>query len=187
MIHFTSDLHHSHKNICKYTNRLVETTEDQHSDWLIRIWNSQVKMDDAIYHLGDLSFASRYNDVADFVNKLNGYKVLIKGNHDKVEFLKRLKEDKLIVDWHDYKEIKIKGNSTVLFHFPIACWHKQGYGAWHLHGHSHGMYPSKGKSLDVGLDSSYNEFKIHRFFSEDDIEDYMNAKETVVQDGHKAR
>lgn len=184
---FTSDLHENHRNICKYTNRVVETTEEEHNKWLTRIWNSQVKPEDTIYHLGDLSFSSRYNDLSNFVKGLNGRIILIKGNHDKDDFLKRLKEDALIHAWYHYKEIKIKGNATCLFHFPIAAWHKQGYGSWHLHGHSHGMYESKGKSLDVGLDSSYNEFKIHRFFSEEDIEDLMNSKEVAVQDGHKER
>lgn len=184
--YFNSDIHHSHKNIVKFTNRGTETTIENHDDWLVNLWNKQVKPNDIVYSLGDLSFASKYDDLAKFVSKLNGNINLIKGNHDKTEFLNRLKADGLINNWWDYKEIKIGDHPIVLFHYPITSWHKQGYGSWHCFGHSHGNLQSpKGKMLDVGLDSSYNLYGTHKFFSEADVAEYMATREVVVTDHHK--
>ena len=86
----------------------------------------------------------------------------------------------------DYKEIKLADKSVVLFHYPISSWHKQGYGALHLHGHCHGNHAdSKGKMLDVGLDSAYNLYKEHRFFTEEDVLTLMQQKEIHISDHHK--
>ena len=185
---FTSDLHCHHKRIAELTNRGAETTTEDHDDWLVKIWNRDVTSQDEIYHMGDLSFASKYTDLADFISKLNGNITLIKGNHDKTEFLNRLKADGLINNWYDYKEIKIGDQHVCLFHYPVQSWHKQGYGSWHLFGHSHGnLTGTRGKMLDVGLDSSYNLYGTHRFFSEFDVLNYMARQELVITDHHKER
>lgn len=183
---FTSDLHHRHKRIVEITNRSVETTAELHDNWLVELWNSQVSKHDDVYHIGDLSFASRYEDIADFVRKLNGSINLIKGNHDQEKHLNKLKEDGLINNWWDYKEIKIQDTKVCLFHFPIAAWNQQGRGSWCLFGHSHGNFKdTKGKMLDVGLDSSYNLYGKHRFFTEDDIIEYMSKQSIYCSDHHK--
>ena len=186
--YFNSDIHHRHKNIVKYTRRGEETSEAEHDEWLVNLWNRQVKPEDIVYSLGDLSFASKYDDLAKFVARLNGNINLIKGNHDKVEFLNRLKADGLINNWYDYKEIKIGDQTVCLFHFPMMAWHKQGYGSWHLFGHSHGnLTGARGKMLDVGIDNSYNLYGKHRFFSELDVLNYMARQELVITDHHKER
>ena len=56
MNHYTSDLHLFHKNIVKFTNRPDMNVED-HIEWIITLWNSQVKLGDTVYHLGDFCFA----------------------------------------------------------------------------------------------------------------------------------
>jgi calcineurin-like phosphoesterase family protein len=61
-IYFTSDLHHSHKNIVEFTERGKATSKDQHNEWLIDIWNKTVQKNDQVYHLGDLSFATKYSE-----------------------------------------------------------------------------------------------------------------------------
>lgn len=139
-----------------------------------------------MYHLGDLSF-SKYDRIAKFVSKLNGQIKLIKGNHDSSKNLDRLVKEGLIYSWEDYKEVKIADTNAVLFHYPIAAWHKQGYGGFHCFGHSHGSYKGQGKCLDVGLDNSYNLYGAHRLFSEDDILDYMNNQPVKIADHHKER
>lgn len=187
MKYFTSDLHHKHKNICAYTNRKLQVTPEEHDQWLVNIWNDTVLPSDIVYHLGDLSFATKYDVVADFVSSLKGQKFLIKGNHDRTEFLDRLKADNLIQNWYDYKEIKIGENKVVLFHFPISAWHQQHRGSWMLHGHSHGSHPRIGKMLDVGLDSMYNLSHNHGFFSEDMITEIMRTSEIVTKDLHTSK
>lgn len=183
---FTSDIHQGHENICKYTERLAETTVKEHDDWIVDIWNSQVNPNDIVWHIGDLSFDDYYG-MSDFIKKLNGRICLIKGNHDSSKNLDRLIKDNLIQGWMHYKEIKILNNPTCLFHFPIAAWHRQGYGSYHLHGHCHSMYQGQGKSLDVGLDNAYKLYGTHRLFSEEDVQTFMKDRETFVADGHKIR
>jgi len=97
-----------------------------------------------------------------------------------------LKKDGLIQNWYHYEEIKIGDTPTVLFHFPIASWHKVGYGAWHLHGHSHSSYKvEQGKILDVGIDSAYNLYGEHKFFSEEDVINYMSHRQVKTVDHHR--
>jgi calcineurin-like phosphoesterase family protein len=187
---FTSDLHHEHRRIVEFTNRGVETTQGNHTDWLRDKWNSQVSKGDLVYHLGDFSFAKKYLDIARFVDSLHGQKIFIKGNHDQSENLDMLKKDGLIISWHHYKEIKIGKESVVLFHFPISSWHKQGHGSWHLHGHCHGNLIDQfkvGKILDVGIDNSWNTSgqTQHHFYNEDDVRAIMERKNSFTTDHHK--
>lgn len=133
---FTSDIHESHKNIVSLSDRKRVVVQEQHSEWLVEMWNKQaINGDCKIYHCGDYSFSTKYDHIAKFTAQLNGQKFLIKGNHDRSETLNRLVEDKLIQAWYDYKEIKIGEQRAVMFHYPIASWNRQAYGVWHLHGH----------------------------------------------------
>ena len=183
---FTSDLHHMHKRIVEFTNRGKDTTQEDHDNWLVELWNTQVKKGDIVYHLGDFSFAKQYEDIAKFVSKLYGQKIFIKGNHDDRKNLDKLVSDGLIHAWYDYKEIKIGDKSVCLFHFPVMSWHKQGYGSWHLHGHCHGnLKGSVGCMLDAGLDSAFNIYGEHKFFSEDRVADFMSKTTKYVADHHK--
>ena len=141
-----------------------------------------------MFHLGDFAFSSKYERVRDIVKQLNGHKTFIKGNHCDPKVMRRLVDEGYINAFYDYKEIKIGDQTVCLFHFPMMAWHKQGYGAWHLFGHSHGnLTGARGKMLDVGLDSSYNLYGTHRFFSEFDVLNYMARQELVITDHHKER
>ncbi|MFA1509976.1 metallophosphoesterase family protein [Priestia aryabhattai] len=80
-IYLTSDTHFDHKNIIDYEKRPFEDNL-QMTEVLIDKWNSVVKPNDLIFHLGDVFFckAARMKEIAD---RLNGRKILIRGNHDK--------------------------------------------------------------------------------------------------------
>jgi len=39
---FTSDLHHDHRRIVEFTNRSKDTTQENHTEWLITTWNKNV-------------------------------------------------------------------------------------------------------------------------------------------------
>lgn len=186
---FTSDLHVGHKNIVKFTNRGVDTTEANHDEWLVDLWNSQVAKGDVIYHLGDFSFHKDVDQTIAIIRRLNGVKHFIKGNHDSSDTVKKMQNGNDVI-WHQYLErnfnINGKQQTIVMFHFPISSWHKQGYGSWHAFGHTHGNHKdSKGKMLDVGLDSAYNIFGKHQFFTLEMIADYMSNREIYISDHHK--
>lgn len=184
---FSSDWHHLHKKISTYTQRGLFTDAEHHSEWLIDLINSQAPKGSIVYHLGDLAFTSDPKMIEDFLSKLNCQLFAIKGNHDSRKTWGRVQSNKLIA-FKDYEEIKLKnGKEACLFHFPIAVWHKQHHGSAMLHGHNHGSYQGDGKILDCGLDSAYNILGRHRMFTEDDIIDFMENRELVVNDHHQKR
>ena len=82
MIYFISDTHFYHKKIIKYVNRPFKDVEEMNNT-LINNWNKRVKHKDEVYILGDFSFGNK-EQTLDLLNKLNGRKYLIKGNHDRV-------------------------------------------------------------------------------------------------------
>lgn len=77
-----SDTHFGHQNIIDYCNRPFKTA------WMMNEairdnWNSVVKPEDKVYHLGDVYMGwNQKEDVLHFLNSLNGKKRLILGNHD---------------------------------------------------------------------------------------------------------
>lgn len=61
-----------------------EIWKDHHIK-IMNNWNSKIDENDTVLISGDISWALRFQDAVidlDFVHKLNGKKVLIKGNHD---------------------------------------------------------------------------------------------------------
>lgn len=183
----TSDLHFRHRNICNYTDRSKVTNSELHDQWVTNLWNSEVDSHDEVWHMGDFCFSAKYEVVRDIVQRLNGKKYFIIGNHDKEENFRRLRQEGLIEWYGHYREIYIGDNKACLMHFPIAAWHRQHYGSWHLHGHTHAGFQGQGKSLDVGLDMSYKLFGEHRFFTEQDIAEFMQERTIHVADSHKAK
>ena len=95
MIWVTADLHLGHKNIIKptYCNRPFKNVE-QMNDTIIKNWNSIVKPDDTIYVLGDFALGKK-KKVAYWISQLNGYKILILGNHDRQFLQREFKSQKL--------------------------------------------------------------------------------------------
>ena len=75
-----SDNHFNHQKIIEYCNRPFKTVEQMNEE-MIKKWNSVVKEDDKIYHLGDFGFGSK-EQIANIISKLNGRIFLILGNHD---------------------------------------------------------------------------------------------------------
>lgn len=85
---FIADTHFGHKNIIQYCNRPFETVEEMNEE-LIKRWNSKVKKEDKIYMLGDFALGGIAR-VEELLSKLNGYKILILGNHDNFSVQKYL-------------------------------------------------------------------------------------------------
>lgn len=183
---WTSDLHFKHRRIVELTNRGQETTAENHEEWLIDLWNSTVDKSDCVIHLGDFCFGKNYEGV-DILNKLNGHKILIKGNHDNSDAVKKYSKVQTVMSVREYYEHKYENQDVVMFHFPISAWHKQHRGSWHLHGHCHGSFQGEGKILDVGLDNSYNLYGQHKFFDFEMIKEFMSNREVKVADHHVYR
>src|SRR4030042_1826998 len=72
------------------------------------------------------------------------------GNHDKKKVIDTIKAR--AASYGTMMEISINGHFIVLNHYAMRVWNKSHFNTWHLYGHSHGMLPVWGKSLDVGVD-----------------------------------
>lgn len=183
-IFFTSDTHFLHKNIIKFCNRPFNSV-DEMNEALVNEWNSVVKDDDEVYHLGDVSLGNS-KITGDLLYRLNGMIYLIKGNHEKSV----LDDEKcrMRFKWmRDKFELKYNGQLYVLDHYAHRIWNKSHHGSIHLYGHSHDSleHMPYGKSMDVGVDSAYRILGSYRPFSLEEITSIMNTREILTVDHHK--
>lgn len=133
---YTSDLHLGHKKIIEYENRPFASV-DEMDEVLVSKWNAKVKKGDEVYILGDFGFVDG-NRANELLDRLNGMKFLIKGNHDS-HFLNDKNFDKSKFVWvKDYARIKDDGWTICMFHYPIAVWDQQHHDSLHFYGHVHG-------------------------------------------------
>jgi calcineurin-like phosphoesterase family protein len=127
-----SDTHFGHAGVCKFTEAdgvtkiRPWTDPEQMNEDMIRMWNDTVRPGDKVYHLGDVVINRRYLPVLD---RLNGDKVLIKGNHD----IFRLEEyTKYFRDIRAYHVL----NGLILSHIPVHADSLARFGC-NIHGHLH--------------------------------------------------
>lgn len=153
-VYFTADPHYGHANILKYTNRPFTNVMEMDKA-LIDNHNSVVGKNDHVYILGDFSFYDGPDLKERYFDKLNGKKILIKGNHDGNECLK--------LPWfqvHESLHLKVRSipkyhndsREIFLSHYSHRSWNKSFHGVPHIFGHSHSRLPPYGKSFDVGVD-----------------------------------
>lgn len=149
----TSDLHLNHSNMLKWYPKYRgsnKTVEDMNNT-IINNWNDNVKSEDVIYHLGDFAFATE-DFVRKILEKLNGEKIFIIGNHDK-KLKKILKEYGLVYTRLNLRfDINEKQTQIVLDHFPLLEWDGLFHGSLHFYGHCHGELTNNGRSIDVSYD-----------------------------------
>lgn len=82
-VFYIGDLHFGHRNILKFSglergNYTLNSVEE-HDEWIIQQWNKQVTKRDIVWVLGDVLFNS---DRFPLLDRLNGTKHLVLGNHD---------------------------------------------------------------------------------------------------------
>lgn len=152
----TSDLHFGHTNIMKFcpVTRAGFTDVADMREKMIKEWNSNVAPEDETFILGDFAFLPA-KDAVDILRRLNGTKILIKGNHDR----KLLKDpgfrgcfEEVHSDWIG----TINGTYVHMYHFPVMEWDQMHRGAVHFHGHVHGKPTGleKYRCRDVAFDAT---------------------------------
>lgn len=154
-IWFTSDTHFGHKNIIKLCNRPFEDPAAM-DEGMIVAWNSVIKQDDIVWHLGDFSFhRSTWQPDAKIVERLHGVKNIIAGNHDNVGFLRKCNFVQVIDGIHQESfPFEDEMIWIVMAHFPMREWNHFYRGSYHLYGHVHNGLPGYGRSMDVGVDTN---------------------------------
>jgi len=128
-----SDHHWNHRNLLNFkrddgTPLRHFTTVEEMNEHMIEAWNKVVTKDDKVYHLGDLCF--KLEDLDAIMPRLNGTKVLIKGNHDQLGMHQYMKYFKDVRAYH-------RLDNLLLSHIPI---HPSSLGfktPGMIHGHTH--------------------------------------------------
>jgi calcineurin-like phosphoesterase family protein len=146
---FISDNHFGHKNIIKYMNRPFSSSEEMNLE-MIKSWNSVVGCDDRVFLVGD-AFLCNEDDAADIVSQLNGYKILIAGNHD------RSKKTMIGMGFDEYhRELSYSFGdigTALLKHYPLPdrVIKEKGYD-FLVHGHLHKPPHIQGLKVNVAAD-----------------------------------
>lgn len=144
-IFFTADNHFEHDSIRTPCQRPFASLEEMNQS-MTEIWNAIVGKQDLVYIIGDFAF----NRHGYFQNALNGRKVLVKGDHDKMSqrYLANFSEV------YDLKKLNLDKQMLFLCHWPMRSWPGSVHGSWHFYGHSHGTSSESdaSKSCDVGVD-----------------------------------
>lgn len=158
MIYFTSDTHYGHRNIIKLCNRPFENIFEMQNT-MIRNWNEVVSDTDTVVHVGD--FAMRLSDIeiCGILEQLKGYKILIRGNHDRgtarmlqVGFNLVLNEMRFmyesiqfLVSHYPYRNNSIEDQNHV-HNRP------KDRGEWLIHGHVHDKWKKKYRQLNMSVE-----------------------------------
>ena len=126
-----SDHHFSHSNILKFTKsdgsplRVFEDATHM-NEYMVMQHNRVVGVNDKVYFLGDVAFHKRDLPI---LNRMNGEKILIRGNHDTENASEYLKYFKDVRGSHQLE-------GMLLTHIPI---HPESLSRWkvNIHGHLH--------------------------------------------------
>lgn len=177
----TSDLHFGHKKIIEYCSRPFSSVEEM-DNTIIKNWNNLVGTNQTIFIVGDFSFHRDNEITKNICNKLNGNKILITGNHDRLTIGEYRKFGFTLVK--DYLRVKYKKHVFILSHYPMLTWHGAHRGSIMLHGHCHNnsninKLNSETRRMDIGTDC--NNFTP---FSFDEIINIMNDRKYNPVDHH---
>jgi calcineurin-like phosphoesterase family protein len=140
---FISDTHFGHEKTCTVFKRADGSPlrpfscAEEMDEFMIKAWNERVRPNDKCYHLGDVVINRKFLHV---LGRLNGDKVLIRGNHDifKLEDYSQY--------FRDIRAFDVK-NGMIFSHVPI---HPESLGRFgtNIHGHLHANRVMKIKGVD---------------------------------------
>jgi calcineurin-like phosphoesterase family protein len=171
--YFYSDPHFFHSRICQLSNRHFSSVQEM-NEAFIENYNRVVPKDGTVIWTGDCFFIGRPK-AKEIMDKLNGIKMLVRGNHD----MKAADMYKIGFTFVcESMEMMIAGKRVKVNHFPYkpkyTLWQKflklirgpnHQYdlrylnlrpvddGSWLIHGHSHSKNKLNGKQIHVGVDA----------------------------------
>ena len=132
-IFFASDHHFHHQNILNFKREdgsplRVFDDVDHMNEYMVMQHNRRVRPGDKVYFLGDVTMARNAKSL-EILGRMNGEKILIKGNHDLCKPEQYLQYFKDIRSCHQF-------DGMILSHIPI---HLESLGRWgiNVHGHLH--------------------------------------------------
>lgn len=186
---FIADAHLKHRNILKHQKQRIEKMglKDEndiegHDKYIIDMWNRLVQKHDIVYIVGDFVISNK-EETKKVLEKLNGKKYLILGNHDSSS-RKGLEN---YFEWiGEMKEVSFKKNLypfltydlyCFMCHYPMKSWNNKAKGALMIYGHTHCNSNSEMKGndleLNVGLDNPMCNYQL---FSLEQVNDFYMQK-----------
>ena len=159
-VFLTSDTHFGHAGVCRFTEAdgvtkiRPWTDPDEMDEEMIKRWNATVRPNDKVYHLGDVVINRKSLKT---LSRLNGDKVLIRGNHD------IFRDDEYRVYFRELRAYHVM-NGMILSHIPL---HEASLGRFgvNIHGHLHSNRVKKARGIDVKtgatLYSDENDVRYH--------------------------
>ena len=162
------------------------------NEMMIKNWNETVGPDDTVFHLGDVALGTIAESLP-LVGRLNGYKILVPGNHDRIfsgESEKKRErffpEYRKVFQGINYEIVTIPFDmgdemiEVVLSHFPYRGDSQENdrhvdkrpvdNGLPLIHGHIHDKRRIDGRMFNVGVD--VNDFRpVH----EETIMEWINT------------
>lgn len=125
-VRFIADLHFGHENVAKWRGFASAAEQDEH---IIKTWNATVHKRDVTYILGDVTMekASCY----DLLDRLNGTKHVVLGNHDRRQDVRKLLEHV------DTVAGMLQHKGIFLTHCPVHPMEMDYRVKYNIHGHIH--------------------------------------------------
>ena len=171
---FTSDQHFSHARINELAGRPFSSVEEM-NETIIERWNERITDGDLVFVLGDVVMGTFVESIK-LIERLNGVKLLIPGNHDRVHPTYQISDKKRVEAYELYRSVGFRilplttfyttgtGIPFMLSHFPYeGDSHDQDRHVeyrpernpdieWLVHGHVHEKWKINGKQINVGVD-----------------------------------
>jgi len=143
-VFLVSDTHFGHTGVCRFIRNDGVTklrpwdSAEEMDEAMVKSWNERVKPTDKVYHLGDVVINRK---ALKTLSRLNGDKVLIRGNHDifpDAEYREYFRE---LRAYHVM-------DGMILSHIPL---HSDSLGRFgvNIHGHTHANRVCKARGVDA--------------------------------------
>jgi calcineurin-like phosphoesterase family protein len=153
-VFLVSDTHFGHTGVCRFMRNDGVTklrpwdNADEMDEEMVKRWNETVRPNDKVYHLGDVVINRK---ALKTLGRLNGDKVLIRGNHD------IFRDDEYRQYFRELRAYHVM-NGMILSHIPI---HTESLGRFgtNIHGHLHAnrvMYQPTWRIDDTRIDPRYH-------------------------------
>lgn len=139
-----SDTHFGHAGVCRFLREDGVTKlrpwddPEEMDEVMIKNWNERVRPNDKVYHLGDVVINRKHLRT---LSRLNGDKVLIRGNHD------IFRDDEYREYFRELRAYHVL-NGMILSHIPV---HEASLGRFgvNIHGHLHASRVKRARGVDA--------------------------------------
>ena len=159
-VFLVSDTHFGHAGVCRFTRNDGVTklrpwdSAEEMDEAMVAAWNERVRPTDKVYHLGDVVINRKALGI---MRRLNGDKVLIRGNHD------IFRDEEYRTYFRELRAYHVL-NGMILSHIPV---HEASLGRFgvNIHGHLHASRVKRARGVDAKtgavLYGTDNDFRYH--------------------------